>query len=158
MTVERRLLARIDRALLAELDHDVGVQLVKVPVSDATWSTWRRLCDVTNLTMGRGLAVLLEKELAATVDVDLEGVVDRLTSWEASLTEREEAVAVREAEVEDRLMRLEFRERRLQETSQPTAPAARAKLPPLGRNQKCWCGSGKRYKQCHLEWDRTKNG
>lgn len=154
MTVERRLLAKIDRALLAQLDSGSGVQLVKVPVSDATWSTWRRLCDVTGLTMGRGLAVLLEKELAATVDVDLAGLVDCLKSWEASLADREEIVTTREAEVADRLGRLETRERRLQEASQPTAPA----LAPLGRNQKCWCGSGKKYKQCHLEWDRTTNG
>ena len=24
----------------------------------------------------------------------------------------------------------------------------------LGRNDKCWCGSGKKYKQCHEEFDR----
>ena len=23
----------------------------------------------------------------------------------------------------------------------------------LGRNQKCWCGSGQKYKSCHLERD-----
>jgi len=24
----------------------------------------------------------------------------------------------------------------------------------LGRNQLCWCGSGKKYKHCHYEEDR----
>ena len=24
----------------------------------------------------------------------------------------------------------------------------------LGRNDKCWCGSGKKYKNCHYEIDR----
>ncbi len=30
-------------------------------------------------------------------------------------------------------------------------------LPPeLGRNEPCWCGSGKKYKHCHLERDERK--
>jgi methionyl aminopeptidase len=32
----------------------------------------------------------------------------------------------------------------------------------LGRNDLCWCGSGKKYKRCHLDSDahkqRMKNG
>src|SRR5262249_20919629 len=38
----------------------------------------------------------------------------------------------------------------------PAAVAAAAVAPPearnLGRNDPCWCGSGKKYKDCH--WDR----
>ncbi len=26
----------------------------------------------------------------------------------------------------------------------------------LGRNDPCWCGSGKKYKRCHLEADDKK--
>jgi hypothetical protein len=26
----------------------------------------------------------------------------------------------------------------------------------LGRNDFCWCGSGKKYKRCHLEQDEHK--
>ncbi len=26
----------------------------------------------------------------------------------------------------------------------------------LGRNEVCWCGSGKKYKRCHLEKDEHK--
>jgi uncharacterized protein YecA (UPF0149 family) len=26
----------------------------------------------------------------------------------------------------------------------------------LGRNDACWCGSGKKYKRCHLDRDRLK--
>lgn len=26
-------------------------------------------------------------------------------------------------------------------------------LPELGRNDECWCGSGKKYKKCHLDFD-----
>jgi preprotein translocase subunit SecA len=30
--------------------------------------------------------------------------------------------------------------------------------PELGRNDPCWCGSGKKYKNCHMNSDRTKAG
>jgi hypothetical protein len=33
----------------------------------------------------------------------------------------------------------------------PPAPACRAERP--GRNDQCWCGSGKKYKRCHLDAD-----
>ena len=26
---------------------------------------------------------------------------------------------------------------------------------PLGRNDLCWCGSGKKYKKCHLKADES---
>jgi hypothetical protein len=26
----------------------------------------------------------------------------------------------------------------------------------IGRNDDCWCGSGKKYKRCHLEEDERK--
>ena len=28
--------------------------------------------------------------------------------------------------------------------------------PDLGRNEPCWCGSGKKYKKCHFEEDEKK--
>ena len=27
----------------------------------------------------------------------------------------------------------------------------------IGKNSPCWCGSGKKYKHCHEEWDNTIN-
>ena len=30
--------------------------------------------------------------------------------------------------------------------------------PKLGRNDACWCGSGKKYKACHFKEDQKKNG
>jgi hypothetical protein len=29
-------------------------------------------------------------------------------------------------------------------------------IPVLGRNDRCWCGSGKKYKACHLVTDNRK--
>jgi len=28
----------------------------------------------------------------------------------------------------------------------------------LGRNDACWCGSGRKYKKCHLQEDEKKYG
>ncbi|MEJ5368387.1 MAG: SEC-C domain-containing protein [Bryobacteraceae bacterium] len=36
-----------------------------------------------------------------------------------------------------------------------TAEAAEARLRRTGRNDPCWCGSGKKYKKCHLEQDQA---
>jgi preprotein translocase subunit SecA len=32
---------------------------------------------------------------------------------------------------------------------------ARRSGPTIGRNDPCWCGSGKKYKHCHMQSDRT---
>ena len=29
-------------------------------------------------------------------------------------------------------------------------------IPDLGRNDPCWCGSGEKYKHCHMESDERK--
>lgn len=29
-------------------------------------------------------------------------------------------------------------------------------IPELGRNERCWCGSGKKYKSCHMAGDNQK--
>jgi hypothetical protein len=42
MTLDRGVLAKIDRRIFAELGHDVTSLAVKVPLSDSEWSTWRR--------------------------------------------------------------------------------------------------------------------
>ncbi|TNE49742.1 MAG: preprotein translocase subunit SecA [Deltaproteobacteria bacterium] len=40
------------------------------------------------------------------------------------------------------------------ESQEPAVPVTvRREKPKLGRNQPCWCGSGKKYKKCHLQQD-----
>lgn len=63
MALEGGVLARIDLRLLKELSDEPCTQLVKVPVSSAVWSTWRRYCEVVGVSMGGALAVLLQREL-----------------------------------------------------------------------------------------------
>jgi len=150
MSLERRVLAKVDRRLLSELDHEDGMQLVKVPVSDAVWSTWRRYCDAVGVSMGRGVAILLQRELASLVDEDLEGLAAKLQDREAGISAREaeltnlsEELVRREKEAMMQERRLAVDAKAVQARTQPSTP------PALGRNEPCWCGSGKKFKYCH---------
>jgi hypothetical protein len=150
MSLERRVLARVDRRLLSDMDHTDGTQLVKVPVSDAVWSTWRRYCDAVGLSMGRGLAVLLNHELASLVDEDVEGLSERLREREAGIAAREAEFTERHEELTRREDQVTVAERRL--AKEANASQTNTQLltpPPRGRNEPCWCGSGKKFKYCH---------
>src|SRR5665811_1072358 len=68
--MDRGTPAKIDRRFLSELDHGQGVHLVKVPLSEAAWSTWRRYCQAIGLTMGEGIAGLIAQELGTLVNKD----------------------------------------------------------------------------------------
>ncbi len=152
--MDRGALARIDRSLLTEFDHSGGVQLVKVPASDAVWSTWRRYCDAVDVTMGAGIAALIEHELEMVVGdgpgdavVLVEALADRSDRLERRVVDLEAELASRERELTLKRQRLEGLERRLR--------AAQARLVwsggawKMGRNDPCPCGSGVKYKRCH---------
>lgn len=151
MGLDRGALARIDRKLLAELDHSHGVQMVKVPVSDAVWSTWRRYCDVLELTMGQAVAGLIGGELATVVDGKSDGpvfdLVDAVEDRMERLDEGERALEQRASQLERKQEHVREREERL---GQKAAEVAGARLAAkVGRNQPCPCGSGFKYKLCH---------
>ena len=163
MALDRGKLAKIDRRVFSELDHGVGVQTVKVPLSDAAWSTWRRYCDVIGLTMGEGIASLIDSELAAVVDggVDQDVAVfasrvdERLAAREAQVAARERDLEVAEGRQRGwsgRLRRwegeLEAREMRVQQASKFALKHADI-APKIGRNDRCPCGSGLKHKHCH---------
>ncbi|MCB9528595.1 MAG: preprotein translocase subunit SecA [Myxococcales bacterium] len=38
------------------------------------------------------------------------------------------------------------------------APTVRRERPKIGRNDPCWCGSGKKYKKCHMAADGVSDG
>lgn len=150
MALDRGMLARIDRRVLTELDHSDGVQVVKVPLSDAVWSTWRRYCDALGLTMGQAVAGLLNHELATVVGEAPEGVFD----LQQASQDRANRLDTRELELDDRarqLRRIEGlqreREARLQRKS-AAASGARTVV-KVGRNEPCPCGSDLKYKLCH---------
>jgi hypothetical protein len=80
--LDRGVLAKIDRQLLAGLRHDQTSRMVRVPVSDAMWATWKRYCDALGVSMGHGIAELIGHELlvAAAVEDESGAFVDEIES------------------------------------------------------------------------------
>ena len=150
MALNRQTLAKIDKQILSQMEHDEGVQLVKVPVSEAVWSTWRRYCEAAGVTMGRGLAVMIHQELATIVGEDLAALSEKLKDRESKIAARESELASR-AEVLDRTERSLIARERQAAAEAPTSPRPSQPRTPskLGRNEPCWCGSGKKFKYCH---------
>jgi uncharacterized protein YecA (UPF0149 family) len=86
----------------------------------------------------------------------------------ATIEARHGALLSREARKELKSLRAEIEEarREIAEAEEPSIyevclegfdvvddqPFQRAE-PKLGRNEPCWCGSGKKYKKCHLDSD-----
>ena len=144
MTLDRGILARIDRAILAALDHEQASQLVKLPLSEATWSTWRRYCDAIGMPMGGAIAALVEHELRSVAeDVDDEPVF--LAELEAEIEKRRRALDARERSLEIREQQLRVMSAARQSPPSPHASSGSR----VGRNQPCPCGSGLKYKRCH---------
>ena len=152
--MDRGTLARIDRRLLTEFDHSGGVQLVKVPASDAVWSTWKRYCEALGLTMGAGIAALMEHELEMVVGdgpadaaVLMEALADRSDRLERRVVDLEAELASRERELTLTRQRLEDLERPLR--AERSRLVWSGDIRKVGRNDPCPCGSGVKYKRCH---------
>ena len=172
MSLNRGTLAKIDAKLRSEMEHDEEIHLVKVPVSEAVWSTWRRYCDLASISMGRALAILLHNELASIAEEDLDELEERIRDREGEIETRatklkaaERVLAAERRELLFRAADLDERERDLKGrednvgvvehnlaqdlmTRAGSQPGAASSKKP-GRNDPCWCGSGKKYKNCH---------
>ncbi len=163
MDLDRGMLARLDRKLLAGLGQDETYRMVRVPVTAAKWSTWKRYCESAGISMGRAIATLIDRELVSVFG-DQPG--DHLPVFaeqaERELATRQEQVSHRErraAEAEERLRawnahlrsweaELEVREQRV-EVAARTVARSRDPETRVGRNERCPCGSGLKYKHCH---------
>lgn len=173
MSLEKGVLARIDNKLRSELSDRGNTQMAKVPVSDTQWAVWKRYCDMVGVSIGAGIATLIDQELASVVEEEIESLSDSVRAREAAVSERESQVSYREealasrerflarrdAQVEEAGLRLEDRNRELDVKAgvlnligtEPQTRPTPMPSPKLGRNDPCWCGSGKKYKVCHLE-------
>ena len=154
MALDKGTLTRIDRKVFAELDHAGGVQAVKVPVSDAMWSTWRRYCEAIGLSMGEGVAGLIAHELETVVsdggdagDVFAEQVAREAVERASQLDAREQDLDTRAERLQNKEAHITAWEHRIRTQPMPGAPA-RA-VTKVGRNERCPCGSGLKYKYCH---------
>ena len=86
--LDRGALAKIDRRVLSGLGHEEVYQMVRVPVSAALWSTWRRYCEALGVSMGRAVSELIAHELRTVVGVtvDSEGQIRRGAGWPPART------------------------------------------------------------------------
>jgi len=146
MALDRATLAKIDRRVFAELGHTVATQTVKVPLSDAMWSTWRRYCQAIGLTMGEGIAGLIDYELGALVSEDEPSGSVFASELQRRLVARSEALDVRERRLDEREQSLRASERLLRAKARPLEVPSRSSV---GRNDPCPCGSSFKYKRCH---------
>ena len=146
MDLDRGTLAKIDRQVLSGLDHDERYRMVRLPVSEATWSTWKRYCSALGFSMGRAMVAMIEHELHAVVGqtctpaVFLAEFDERIAERETGLEERERRLAAREAQLREN-------ERRIRMT--PLVRPGPSPAPKIGRNERCPCGSGLKHKHCH---------
>jgi len=145
--LDRGVLARIDRRVLSGLGHEEVYQMVRVPVSAALWSTWRRYCEALGVSMGRAVSGLIAHELRTVVGVTVESEGRFTAELDGHLLQREQALDAQQLRLEDWQQRLEAAERRLRVMVRPIDAAARGGR--VGRNERCPCGSGVKYKHCH---------
>ena len=144
MGIDRGTLSKIDRKLLAGLDTDEEWRVARLPISEALWSAWKRYCSAIGISMGRGLAALIQRELESVIGAEVG--VDLLSETEAELRIRERAVDDRELQLQEREQSLVKRERFLFLVGLSRVPT---NIRDVGRNDRCPCGSGLKYKRCH---------
>ena len=97
MELDHGSLARINRKLLAGLGQDETYWMVRVPATEAKWSTWRRYCESAGISMGRAIVTLVDRELVSVLDNhpgDYQPVFAQQA--EEELATREEQVSRRE--------------------------------------------------------------
>ena len=163
MDLHRGMLARIDRKVVSGLGTDESYRTVRVPVSEALWSTWKRYCDAAGISMGRAIVDLIGNELHAVIAESIDSnepvlaglVEERLVSREEQIVARERAVTEAEERLSEWAKRLRTREGELQTLEQRLRASAALGTRPrepgskVGRNERCPCKSGLKYKHCH---------
>lgn len=136
--------------------------MVRVAVSPAKWSTWRRYCGAAGVSMGRAIVALIDRELASVAEASIDDspalaqrARQRLASREAEVETRERAMASADERLHIGSQRLGGWKSELEEREPRVELALRliAQLqntdPTVGRNERCPCGSGLKYKPCH---------
>jgi len=136
-----------------ELDElmPVAEKQVLLRTLDAHWQ--RHLTDLDILREGIGLMAVAQrdpvveyKREAFTKFTGMRQQIDRLTVQNIFRTNKVQRTPVR----------------RQMQAVKPSVNSGKSKPEPvrtmhdLGRNDPCWCGSGKKYKQCHLKSDRSR--
>jgi hypothetical protein len=111
---------------------------------------------------GRAIAALIDRELATAAETSgdhspvlAQRIREQLARREAEVASRERAVSAAEERQRDTSVHLRRWEDELQTMAQRFEMAAklagqrREVAPKAGRNERCLCGSGLKYKHCH---------
>ncbi len=163
MDLDKGALARIDRELLAGLCDDEALRTLRVPATGAKWATWKRYCDAAGISMGRAVTALIDRELLSVFGehasdespVLAQQATEELQSREARVGAREHKVDTDETRMREGSERLRRWEGELEAREQQAEFASRIALlhstagSKIGRNERCPCGSGLKYKRCH---------
>lgn len=154
LVLDRGMLAKVDRRLFAEMDRSSGSQMVRVPVSDALWSAWRRYCELLEVSMGEAIGALIAAELRSLVETEGRTVSEMVEEISQKAMERSEALDRGQRQLDAHAEALNRRERALRAREQGLQRVSRPGSPPparvsVGRNEPCPCGSGLKYKRCH---------
>jgi hypothetical protein len=163
MDLDRGTLARVDRRLLAGLGQDETFRMVRVSATEALWSTWKRYCDAAGISMGRAIMALVEGELVsifgesavAETPVFAQRAEEQLAVRGAHLAARERDVGAAEERLRGWNDRLRLWHGELKAMEQRTELVSKLAAWPvetiskLGRNERCPCRSGLKYKHCH---------
>jgi hypothetical protein len=137
--------------------------MVRVPVTASKWATWRRYCESAGISMGRAIGAMIDQELVGVfgnhagdyLPVFAEQAEEELARRRERVARREEKALGAEGRLRawnERLRRweveLETRERRVELAAKMAAQLREAEI-KVGRNERCPCGSGLKYKHCH---------
>ena len=145
MDLDRGVLARIDRRLLAGLSQDATSHMVRVPATEAKWATWKRYCDAAGLSMGRAIVTLIDRELVSVfgelgddeVPVFAAETEDELTRREAAMADREGRLGGEEQRLRAWGERLRLWEQELQRREQQAEFIAKLAARSRDRPSKC---------------------
>lgn len=146
--------------------------MVRVPVTPAKWSTWKRYCGTAGISMGRAIAELIDHELTsvfgafngAAGSMFEEQAQRQSADREAALTRREQELGAAEERVRRWSEQLRGREREIEAREWRVEAATKLASQPAqvraktGRNERCPCGSGLKYKHCHGLPGRAERG
>jgi preprotein translocase subunit SecA len=153
-------LAAIAEKAYTDKEDRIGVdtmrrieRLLMLEVLDRRWV--RHLTDLDVLREGIGLQAVAQKDpLVAYKKEAYDMFVDLLTSIEEDIVTR-----IYHVEIVKQPRQQSVRAVHASAGGGSGKPVPQRKAGPrLGRNDPCWCGSGKKYKNCHMKQDISGGG
>ena len=101
---------------------------------------------------------VMSNHIFVEVQSAIEQLGGQLTAAQRAKADRADAPRRRfAAQMQEAVTRIAAQQRHTEQAPRIPANGKSSVVPKprkLGRNARCWCGSGKKYKQCHLDLDR----